>query len=295
MKKDVECKIVHDLLPSFIDKLTSKETNAFIEEHLKTCDSCKKVYEDMTRDVKADKKIEMPKEVKYFKKFKTKITKWRVIVLILIVAILAVSGKMYINYSRCDEIATKNYQILAKYETLNNFKYVYTIGDGGAGTELEYLYKDGIAVERHREDDGTYTIRNWGNKETGEFIYLYYGLKGGDYAEVNSNRTQLSLGSYLMDNESGYARSLLGNNWILNNISTEMCQGKECYVSKTEVTGTKTIAYYEKETGLMIQEIHISQNGNMLVKQLKNFEKDVVTDEDVKKPDLSQFIVVDQL
>ena len=30
MKKDVECKIVQDLLPSFIDKLTSKETNAFI-------------------------------------------------------------------------------------------------------------------------------------------------------------------------------------------------------------------------------------------------------------------------
>ena len=35
MKK--ECKIVQDLLPSYVDKLTNEETNQYIEEHLKEC------------------------------------------------------------------------------------------------------------------------------------------------------------------------------------------------------------------------------------------------------------------
>ena len=35
------CKIVQDLLPNYIEKLTSDETNIFIEKHLKECEDCK--------------------------------------------------------------------------------------------------------------------------------------------------------------------------------------------------------------------------------------------------------------
>ena len=45
MKK--ECKIVQDLLPSYVDKLTNEETNQYIEEHLKECKECQKVLENM--------------------------------------------------------------------------------------------------------------------------------------------------------------------------------------------------------------------------------------------------------
>ena len=33
-----ECKIVQDLLPNYIDKLTADDTNEFIENHLKECE-----------------------------------------------------------------------------------------------------------------------------------------------------------------------------------------------------------------------------------------------------------------
>ena len=36
--KNKECNLVKDLLPNYIDKVTSNETNVFIEEHLKNCD-----------------------------------------------------------------------------------------------------------------------------------------------------------------------------------------------------------------------------------------------------------------
>ena len=48
-KKD--CKIVQDLLPNYIEKLTTEETNQFIEEHLKECDECKTVLENMQKDI----------------------------------------------------------------------------------------------------------------------------------------------------------------------------------------------------------------------------------------------------
>ena len=47
MKENKECKIVQDLLPNYIEKLTNEETNKFIEEHLKNCEDCKKNYDDM--------------------------------------------------------------------------------------------------------------------------------------------------------------------------------------------------------------------------------------------------------
>ena len=35
MKEKNKCKIIQDLLPSYTDNLTEKETNQYIEEHLK--------------------------------------------------------------------------------------------------------------------------------------------------------------------------------------------------------------------------------------------------------------------
>lgn len=35
MKEKNKCKIIQDLLPSYMDNLTEKETNQYIEEHLK--------------------------------------------------------------------------------------------------------------------------------------------------------------------------------------------------------------------------------------------------------------------
>ena len=37
MKEKRDCKIVQDLLPNYIEKLTNDETNKYVEEHLKEC------------------------------------------------------------------------------------------------------------------------------------------------------------------------------------------------------------------------------------------------------------------
>lgn len=40
----VSCKVIQDLLPLYYDNVCSPETNALVEEHLQTCQSCLKEY-----------------------------------------------------------------------------------------------------------------------------------------------------------------------------------------------------------------------------------------------------------
>jgi predicted anti-sigma-YlaC factor YlaD len=53
------CNIVTDLLPSYTDGLTSEESNQLIEEHLTSCESCKKEYM-MMKEVSFPYKVDVP-------------------------------------------------------------------------------------------------------------------------------------------------------------------------------------------------------------------------------------------
>lgn len=43
----MNCNIVKDLLPLYIDGCCSEESKNVVEEHMKACDECKKLFEDM--------------------------------------------------------------------------------------------------------------------------------------------------------------------------------------------------------------------------------------------------------
>lgn len=65
------CSIIRDLLPSYIDGLTSEETNRIVGEHLKECLNCQTVYNEMKnqgQQVENDDIDYMKKIKKYHKK-----------------------------------------------------------------------------------------------------------------------------------------------------------------------------------------------------------------------------------
>ena len=47
----MKCCIVIDLLPGYIDGMTSEETNEEIEKHLNGCSSCSAVYRQMSAGI----------------------------------------------------------------------------------------------------------------------------------------------------------------------------------------------------------------------------------------------------
>lgn len=48
----MDCKIIADLLPLYHDEAVSEESRILVEEHLKTCDDCTKMLEDIRENVK---------------------------------------------------------------------------------------------------------------------------------------------------------------------------------------------------------------------------------------------------
>lgn len=61
-----ECSIVYDLLPLYIDELTSTQNSKMIEEHLKTCTNCQNEYNRLKKNLQIStsvKKIKNDKKI----------------------------------------------------------------------------------------------------------------------------------------------------------------------------------------------------------------------------------------
>lgn len=83
-----ECKIIQDLLPNHIDNLTTPETNEFIENHLKQCSECTKIFENMKKDFGIEEKPEKKNFKTFMKKYRNKLRIFKIIVLAIIVIFL---------------------------------------------------------------------------------------------------------------------------------------------------------------------------------------------------------------
>ncbi|MCR5154372.1 MAG: DUF4825 domain-containing protein [Lachnospiraceae bacterium] len=100
---NIPCDVVKDLLPSYIDGLTSEVTNAVIKEHLSECEECRKAYERMREPEKAFNNDDA-KEVDFLKKQKKKAGKSVVLGIAATVAvlILCVFLKTFVIGSVCN-------------------------------------------------------------------------------------------------------------------------------------------------------------------------------------------------
>lgn len=70
MKNDLTCAVVRDLLPSYVEGLTSEETNRAVDAHLARCPDCAARKKAMTEPEKAAEQDGSAKEVDYLKKVK---------------------------------------------------------------------------------------------------------------------------------------------------------------------------------------------------------------------------------
>lgn len=85
----MKCSIIKDLLPSYIDGLTSSDTNTEIEKHLKECASCSTIYEQMTAEITVD----IPSaenEIDFLKNLKNRIRQMYGLVALSTCAVLAI-------------------------------------------------------------------------------------------------------------------------------------------------------------------------------------------------------------
>lgn len=74
MDKKIQCNIVKDLLPLYMDELTSEETNLWIRTHLEECSDCQKDYQMLKASLTTSDSVKNEKkllEINYLKKINT--------------------------------------------------------------------------------------------------------------------------------------------------------------------------------------------------------------------------------
>lgn len=119
-----QCKIIYDLLPNYIDNLTSEETNKFIEEHLEKCPECLNTLNNMQGEIKLEN-IDKNIEINALKKVKRRMRLQVLLSIVFITVIFAAGVYINSNYSlyRTEDgkLSIKSY---SSKLTVSNEKYV---------------------------------------------------------------------------------------------------------------------------------------------------------------------------
>lgn len=102
--KKINCEIVNDLLPLYLDGVVSDSTKTIIEEHLNSCDPCRKKAEFLKKDMVLPVVQNIPRsEARIFQKLKTHFWKKNVFISMstMILTILLIIGVYsYMNLKR---------------------------------------------------------------------------------------------------------------------------------------------------------------------------------------------------
>ena len=100
----IPCEVIQDLMPSYIDGLTSPVTSRVVEEHVEGCEKCRKMLEHMRQpDGTPESTTELPdrQEIDFLKKTRkrTRGVMLGSIATALVIVVLALAGKAFLlNY-----------------------------------------------------------------------------------------------------------------------------------------------------------------------------------------------------
>lgn len=124
----MKCEIIKDLLPSYIDGLTSAESNSEIEEHLLDCQECTETLEQMKTEVDVEN-VELNKEmIKPFKKLNKRVIKS---VLITLAACIVIVGSYFYFFEIGWKVDSDDLNITYSYKD-DSLQFEFELTNGKA-------------------------------------------------------------------------------------------------------------------------------------------------------------------
>lgn len=290
MSEKRECKIVQDLLPNYIEKLTNEETNKFIEEHVNECSNCNKILTDMQKNIELNTPKGNKKEVKYMKKFKNRMIVLKSIILLIVLIFVIITGRKVIIISNLQNKANE-------YVNSKNYhRIVYTYNKDETGKIEVFVLGDKkhVIITRMLEDEK-------------DVIEMFFdGDKTNIYRE-NGNEKTVELNQKVTIAETVYNPLYTENWWYLliasirSTVNNKEFNGEQCYYItnfSTPFNDSRDGIYVDKETGLIIRGITTTEtmtDGDKFVLPTNDYvyEFNTVTEEDFTEPDISEYEIQD--
>ncbi|WIV11822.1 zf-HC2 domain-containing protein [Proteiniborus sp. MB09-C3] len=144
-----KCELVYDLLPNYINELTSPSTNEFIEEHLNDCTHCKEVYEAMTKDIEAQE-FKAKDRIDFLGKIRKSYIIKLAVSLVSIIALMV--GLVYFANEKTVSIASEQVTLKGVYK-LRDGKICFGIDIKGADESTILSEGTGVSFQGELQKD----------------------------------------------------------------------------------------------------------------------------------------------
>lgn len=116
----MKCEIIKDLLPSYVDGLTSAESNEAIEHHLEYCLECQEYLENMKKELSEESNVS-EKEIDPFIRIKRE-TARRVVIAVILTAVISALGIEYYREHLYHGKSVMSDEVAILYEEDDNVK-----------------------------------------------------------------------------------------------------------------------------------------------------------------------------
>lgn len=171
-----ECEIVQDLLFGYQDGTLHEASKDLVEEHLKKCEECRRIFSEMKKDeIEVDKKEEQEQEIDYLKKVNKKMSRKNsllmVIGTILGIIILLNIGIFVYYYSEAGKVQIYLNDDITQ-EQIDNIKNSVLKIDENAKFEY-YSKEDALNQMKEKFGDNENLLTEYGN-ENNPFNAYYF-------------------------------------------------------------------------------------------------------------------------
>lgn len=279
------CKLVQDLLPNYIEKITTQETNEFVEKHLNDCEVCKKIYLNMTSDIEKEN-VKNTEVVKTIKRYKRKIFLIKFIIIFIILGFLI---------SIIGSIGFKYWIVSNAFEKNTNFDL------GGNYTLAEY----DESIEKNKYHIETYYCDGKMKKVYGDDVLEYYDGKDHYYFDNENNTYYVEKNVDLNSNLNIDISLLEGTENIIKNGRVNKLEILKFVLFQDEVfiwqEGFRNCDYYiikniEDTRIYLDKETFIAQRTEICNKKEKEYRVTIsdVNYRMVSEPDLSKYKLVEK-
>lgn len=142
-----ECDIAMDLMPLYVDDLLSENSKTFVENHINTCESCRKYYEKLSSEIKIpvsrESRISDLKPIEYLKENLSKKIIKKVLAFVLVIGFLvgsfafATLYEMPVDSSKVDFYVKEDF-LMMKYDGQGDL--LYSAGESWDNKKVWTIY-----------------------------------------------------------------------------------------------------------------------------------------------------------
>ena len=283
MEKKVECGIVYDLLPNYVENVTNEYSNKFIEEHLSICKKCKNDYNNLNKKMNINSSTKV--EINFLKKYRKHLKVLNMIILSIVLLVIGLT----VNTIRKVTIIKDMQNKILEYSNSDNY-YIKAIKHGNnEETIIETYKKDNVILQKitRNSKEGESSLINYSNNKKIN-TYIDSGTSKIAVVNVENSITETNVENWVYtQNEKECIMAA-----FMSSIKREKVDGKYVYRIKNFYPAQKFITdfdnfyfYIDKETGLMIKN---SENDGTNYE----YQFNVVTDKDLIEPNIEEYTIV---